>query len=144
MRQSNVPIADHPFENLAKARQILELLLHLAELSRGNGADLQTGRVAAVPRAEELLQLVERKAQRQRALNQQDTLERFGRIDAISVVEPPRLRQQPSPLVVPQRVHADARVPRDLAGTVPVRNPHRRHARQSRPRNRFGSQARLV
>jgi hypothetical protein len=139
-RQAEVPVAENSAEILPKPLQVLDLPVDVAELSFGEDADLPAGRMSAVPGAEQSRQLVERETDGERALDQQNAIERVGRVGAVTVGEAPRFSENSLALVVAERVGADARSSGDLPRSKPRRRPCFRHGWQSRPRNRSGSQ----
>jgi hypothetical protein len=96
--------------------------------------------MSAIPGAEQSRQLVERETDGERALDQENAIERVGRVGAIAVGEAPGFSENPLALVVAERIGADPRSAGDLPRSKPRRRPCFRHGNQSRPRNRFGSQ----
>src|SRR6185436_2461917 len=101
----------HPFE-------LADLAFDLGHLLLGDGADLSAVARGLAPQPQQLLDFVEREAEILRALDEADDAHRFVGKLAVAGGAPRRLRQQPAPLVIPQRLDVHARLLRRLA------NPH--------------------
>lgn len=122
-RQAEVPVAEHSAEVLPEPPQVLDLPVDVAERSFGEGADLSAVGMSAIPGAEQSRQLVEREADGERTLDQENAIERVGGMGAVAVGEAPRFSQNPFALVVAERVGADPRSPGDLPRSKPRRRP---------------------
>ncbi len=142
-RSVEVSLRNDSLKSFPKPREVFELLPDVGELLPGEVADLSTGRMAAVAGAKQSRQLGKREPDGQCALNEQDAFQRLGRIHAVTVGESARPCEQALALVVSQRIGADPRSSSDLSGTKAGRRPRFRHAQESRPPNRFGSQGLL-
>ena len=71
---------EHPVEDLAKFRQLLQLPFDVAELSLRQCANVPARGVAVVPGSEHSRELVEREAHRERALDEENAIERLRRV----------------------------------------------------------------
>ena len=114
-------------ERFPELRELLELPIDVAKLALGERANFPARGLAAVPVAEQLRQLVEREADGEGALDQQDAVDRFRRIGAVAIGEALRPSQQSPALVVPERIDADPRPAGDFAGSKLAGGPCFRH-----------------
>ena len=93
-----------------------ELPLDLFQLAGRHLPNFAARSAAAFPRAEDLRQFGQRKADRQRTPHNPDPRYRFGRILPVARVSAQRSGQHAHAFVVPQRVRADAAQARQFPG----------------------------
>jgi hypothetical protein len=87
----------------------------LGETLSSDPADGAARRSTRIALTQDAREIVEREPHVERALNQSHAVKRAGGIFPISIRRAARRREQSFPLVVPQRIGAHARLPRQLA-----------------------------
>jgi hypothetical protein len=116
-REASVPVAERPREILSKLGEFRDLPVDVRELFLGERANLPAWRLTAIALPVQLLELVEGEADAERALDQENPVDRLRRVGAVAVGETPRLSQKSPAFVVPQRIGADPRPAGDLTGS---------------------------
>ena len=113
------PIADKRLHDVLRVAQFLDSLGEGAQLLFGEGENAATGSIAAVACAENFRELGQGESELEGALDQIDSRQRIGRIDAISGGGARGFGEDAEALVVAQGVGADFCQPGKL------RRPHR-------------------
>ena len=109
-----VPIRERSSQVTAKLLQRFELLLDLGQLLRRESSDLSARRTARVPLCKDEGELIEREPETQRPLHEMNALDGSSRIHPVTVRQTSRHREHFLSLVMPQRIRAQARLPREL------------------------------
>ena len=114
-RQRRVPAAEHPLHRLAKLAQLAQAGLDRTEFLDGRIPHLAAGGAAGLARLEVAAEFRQREAERQRPPHDERAADVVHAVKPESSGRPGHGRQQAAPLVVPDRVGADAGATGDFA-----------------------------
>ena len=106
--ERRVPVVQRPAHPRARGGKVVDLAIDGVQDPLRGGAHVAARRAAGVAHAEERRELVEREAEPLRAADHVEALDDRWRVDAIAGRRALRFRQEPDPLVVADRVDADA------------------------------------
>ena len=113
-REPTVPLAKQDLQLVAQLDEIAEAVLQFGEPFSHQRADAPTRGAATLTLRQGRRQIVKREANRQRPPHQSYASDRFGWIEAIPALAASRNAEHTLALVVPQRIGADARQPREF------------------------------
>src|ERR1700687_1464301 len=117
MSKTAVPIGKRGLQFAPPEAQCAQLEFDGGELVGGQCANAAAWSPATVAFRQDGAKLFHREPDRKCAANQPDAGERFGRIETIARGGPLWARQQPAPLIMTQRVRADAGPARQFTGS---------------------------
>ena len=108
---------DERAERSLHRSQVPDLLLDVFDLRLRGSPDLGASCILVASKPEQVLDLCQRKAELLRALDEADQLDGVRRILAVARSAPLGLLEQPSALVVAERLHVDAGLGGDFTGS---------------------------
>ena len=114
LREPEVPVPEEHPQLVAQLGEIAEAGFQFGEPLGHQRADAPTRGAATMTLRQGRRQIVKREANRQRPPHQSYAPDRFGWVEAITAFAASRNPEHPLALVVPQRIGADARQPREF------------------------------